>query len=1176
MKIFRLDLSAFGPFSDKSLDLSGGDHGFHLIYGPNEAGKSSALRALTQLLYGIPMRSPDDFIHPYSQMRIGGCLSANGQVLEIIRRKGREKTLRAGDDWTPVPESELKQLLAGIDADRFRTMFGIDHAALVKGGEEIIAGGGRAGQILFSAGAGIADLRQIQSELEEKAQALFKPSGQKPRLNAAFRDLKETRQAIQAAQLSGGEWARHQQALDQALKQRETLSEGLSQKQREKNQLERIQEALPAIARRDALLEQLAGFEEIPRLPQDFGERRQTLQYELRLAQGEAERGENRLAQIQTELAGLAVPDHLIAKAKLIESLNQELGSHLKAAQDRSRVEGLRSSARAEARHILAGLRPDLDLKDAESLRLKKAQIVWIRELGSEYERLNTRQETDDAEQEKLKARVEKLKAELARVRKPPDTGPLQTALNAARKSGDLEAMYAARQKELQAAVKKAELGFKKLGRWQGELSALAALAVPPPETVDEYEDRLATAWEEQKALEKDFEAISQRLLEMESGLSRMQKQGEVPTESDLQAARDKRDQGWSLVKSAWRTGQAPEPHAFMAAFAPGDLAGAYEASVRQADNLADRLRRESDRVAKKSQLLAEQEKALQQKEAIGKKLDQARQAFSELNAQWEALWEPLGIPPASPREMRAWLNKQAALAEQCFRIEQERARMEELTDQIKSLRQSLLRTLGDLGELVDANAPLGRLTEDGTEFAKKWEKEKNRQERLQADMAEREEELQAVRARVRKREAAQVQWQKQWAEAIRPLGLSPEATPEQAEAVLDDLNRLFEKLNESVGYDKRMAGIDRDAADFARKVRELVAQEAPDLTEFEPENAVAELQARLTRAVKLDQSRGQLKKDEKREQKAVQTARERIARVDDQLVALCDEAGTEPLKTREKTLNHLAHVEQRAARRDGLADELAQLEKGLNKLSAGQKIADFIDQARAVDPDGIASALSDLSERIGELEAERNAVIETIGRERNELARMDGGAKAARLAETAQEILAQIQADAEEYIRLKLATGILQQAVERYREKNQGPVLQKANGLFSRITQNAFDSLRPEFDEKGTPVLVGVRFREGKEELVTADGMSEGTADQLYLALRLASLEHYLERNEPFPFVLDDILIKFDDERAGATLSALAELSARTQVIFFTHHRHLIDLARQRIPATELFVHAL
>ena len=63
MKILKLNLTAFGPFTDAQLDLSKGNQGLHVIYGPNEAGKSSSLRAITDLLYGIPARTPDNFIH---------------------------------------------------------------------------------------------------------------------------------------------------------------------------------------------------------------------------------------------------------------------------------------------------------------------------------------------------------------------------------------------------------------------------------------------------------------------------------------------------------------------------------------------------------------------------------------------------------------------------------------------------------------------------------------------------------------------------------------------------------------------------------------------------------------------------------------------------------------------------------------------------------------------------------------------------------------------------------------------------------------------------------------------------------------------------------------------------------------------------------------------------------
>ena len=69
---------------------------------------------------------------------------------------------------------------------------------------------------------------------------------------------------------------------------------------------------------------------------------------------------------------------------------------------------------------------------------------------------------------------------------------------------------------------------------------------------------------------------------------------------------------------------------------------------------------------------------------------------------------------------------------------------------------------------------------------------------------------------------------------------------------------------------------------------------------------------------------------------------------------------------------------------------------------------------------------------------------------------------------------------------------------------------------------------------------------------------MSDGTVDQLYLALRLASVDEYLGRAHSLPFIADDLLINFDDARAAAGFKVLAELGQKTQVLFFTHHQHL------------------
>jgi uncharacterized protein YhaN len=105
-------------------------------------------------------------------------------------------------------------------------------------------------------------------------------------------------------------------------------------------------------------------------------------------------------------------------------------------------------------------------------------------------------------------------------------------------------------------------------------------------------------------------------------------------------------------------------------------------------------------------------------------------------------------------------------------------------------------------------------------------------------------------------------------------------------------------------------------------------------------------------------------------------------------------------------------------------------------------------------------------------------------------------------------------------------------------------------------------------------PILVGVRADGDRKQV---EQMSDGTRDQLYLALRLATLEHYADGSDVLPFVVDDILIQFDDSRSQSTLSTLAEFSGHTQVILFTHHLHVLDQANQ-LSATRpgVFVHEL
>ena len=82
----------------------------------------------------------------------------------------------------------------------------------------------------------------------------------------------------------------------------------------------------------------------------------------------------------------------------------------------------------------------------------------------------------------------------------------------------------------------------------------------------------------------------------------------------------------------------------------------------------------------------------------------------------------------------------------------------------------------------------------------------------------------------------------------------------------------------------------------------------------------------------------------------------------------------------------------------------------------------------------------------------------------------------------------------------------------------------------------------------------------------VDFEGLSEGTGDQLFLSLRLAAVEMQLQHAQSLPFIADDLFIKYSDNRAAPGFRALGDLATKSQVIYFTHHDHLVDIARGAI----------
>jgi uncharacterized protein YhaN len=192
-----------------------------------------------------------------------------------------------------------------------------------------------------------------------------------------------------------------------------------------------------------------------------------------------------------------------------------------------------------------------------------------------------------------------------------------------------------------------------------------------------------------------------------------------------------------------------------------------------------------------------------------------------------------------------------------------------------------------------------------------------------------------------------------------------------------------------------------------------------------------------------------------------------------------------------------------------------------------------------------------------GEIEALRQRIIDIDG----ELADLIRDGSVAELSQQIERLIVSTAEDLEETLALFGAVALLDGVEAQLSEDARlADLLAAASLHFARLTRGMF--ARVEFKDAQRKELVVVRAGAGIESTLDPQALSDGTRDQLWLALRLALIEPHLSAKR-LPLVLDDILVHFDPARTIAALEALAEIARHTQVILFTHHPHVVELAR-------------
>ncbi len=1155
MRIDRLDLIAYGPFFDKSLNLSDGASGLHLIYGDNEAGKSTSLRALIAWLFGIPTRTNDNFLHSNPQLRIGGKLRlSSGQEIDFIRRKGKKGTLlEPGTDAT-LDDSVLSPFLpAGIDENLFTKLYGIDHGGLVAGGQELLNQSGDLGQALFSAAVGTASLREMLFDLRNGAEELFKPRASKKLVNQAISRFKEAQKQIKDSSLPVAEWKRLQKEHADTLATIRQAEEAINGKSKQKSRLERLNRVKGALAERRAVIARIEELGDVLLLPQDFDDKRKTASDKLQHAAETKERAEAKLSRLKEESETLNVRNELLDNEEAILALHKELGAVETAIKDRPGQDGKRRLLRNEAEQLLKGVRPDIGLDDADQLRPLANNKKWITGLAQKHSLLNQKKEKAEDTLRDVKDKQKTIKKELnEQAQSNLDLSELKAAVAAARKAGDLEQRSADLQNRASDEKVACDSELSRLARFSGTIEALLKMAMPLPETLDTFErcfDRLSEKIRDNGRKQKELEAEHKQA---EQDLKALLLTGDVPTISELKEARLKRNTGWNLIKQKYI--EEIDVNKEIAEFASdSDIATLYEQKVDAADHVSDRLRLAADQVVKRADFETKIENLKSRHNDITEAVGKANEDKEAHRKEWNSIWEPLGVAPGSPREMKQWILRVDKLIANVQAANTVSADAKKLAEDCRALKGSVsLQILKFDNSINLQEMSLEAMLNLSEQRIEREEAALERKRQLEHSLGDTEIRIKRAREELTSIENDQASWTQEWGQAIDGLGLKPDVHPEQATETFGQLLAFIEKLDKSEELRKRIYGMDQVSEKFKKKVLEVADSIGFKRDGHEPITIAAQLNRDLNEAREARASLKKIKTQQKEIKEDIEDADITIRTAQEQLTALRDQV-------RVKTNDELEAAAESSRKMRELQQNLDTIEQELTRNGDGLSIPELEKEASESDIDSIEGELQRVSSKLKELQANRDTLRDQRQTLQNEIKAKDGSALAANASEEAEQQLATMVCGVEQYLRLQIAALILEQRIEDYRKKNQAPVLARAGELFSKLTLGSYANLRDELDESGKPILLGLRPNDLE---VSVGGMSDGTRDQLYLSLRLATLEQHLNKGEPMPFVVDDILIGFDDNRTRVCLEVLAELAVSTQVLLFTHHWRVLELA--------------
>lgn len=1166
MRFEKLYFKAFGPFTDFTMDLSDGSKNFHIIYGLNEAGKSSLLRGILATLFGIPERTNDNFLHENSKLRIGARLSrSDGETLSFLLRKGKKKIFL---DWNEklLDDHILRSFCNLPEQSLFQNIFGLDHRNLFEGGQDILSGGGNLGESLFEAGSGTVGLRKKLNDIEAELGKLFKPQGTNPVINQAIKNLKDARHLQKGLILKGETWVKTTREHEGLYQEIAKIGKVLNELQSQREKLQRIQTNLPLIAKRKGFDQELAQLSGVPDLPDSAPDERKKFLRDSQEASADLKHAQEKVKELGNEIADIHIPPRILDFSDKIEGLYQGLGSYRDAAGDLPQRETEFNNDLSKAKHKLQEIKPEFPFEQIELLRLQPSEISRIRALITNCEVLKNKKANIEEDISSITDDLHRREEEISKCPQEISLDRLRAAIDSVKALGNLEERYKLESQKAEDLKNQMSGNVSALGLQTNSIEEFQALPIPLQETATKFEQEWVDLENEKRSLSQQSAETANRKEQLITEQTKIEATGEVATLAQLMEARDWRNKGWHLMKKAYIEKDLDPQEARKQFDENRELHEAFELAVSKSDHISDLLRADSERVGQYQSLSTQLDQLDQEKDSLEKEQELIDQKYQAYLQAWASIWKPINVKPLTPKEMIAWLQNHERVLDRIGQLRDSENCVVSLSSNIRDAWKTLSDALTDsaLPLAVDKetlNVLLTRCEMLLDSISKDNEKTKTLREKL----SECQLKLEKAKIKLNNVHKELNTWKTDWEAAIARLELGASALPVEVETFLENLEYLFKALDNATSLQGRIEGMKKRIESYREDGNALLSDIAPDLMNTDPKDGIEKLYRRYISANGDNQRKenleGQIRDYKEQEEKA----NREIRHCQDQLRLLCKQADCE-------SIEDLPEIEKNSLNKKSLTEKIRELDEQLIEQNY-DSIDNILKASDGADSVELGNKSKELKEEMSSLENERSELLTKSGELKAALQSMDGNQKAADALQTVEERKAQILESVENYIRLLLSKEVLQQAIEDYRQKHQGPLLKRAGNFFDIITQSSFSSLRQGFDGNDNPILLGVR-NNGEE--LTVDKMSDGTVDQLYLALRLAAIERYMELSEPIPLILDDLLVHFDDPRSEATLKVIDTISKKTQILFLTHHSHLVSLAQKALPPNSFQVHTL